>query len=143
MFKNRNSRIVLGAILIVAVGLVVLAVGPQAGASNPGAAPVGIGELRSFEATQLQAGKPAGIGDLRLYEAGISKPAAIENAGSPSYTGMGDLQFLEASQSLAPVAALKSAGGAVGMGDLHLVEASFASASSYAGMGDLHRFESR
>lgn len=72
MFKNRFISIVAGAVLLVAIILIVNAIGPEVGAVSS-SSPVGIGHLRSYEAQQAKAlTSPGGMGDLRRFEAGKS-----------------------------------------------------------------------
>jgi len=77
MFKNRFIGIVAGAVLIVAIILIVNAIGPEVGAVSS-SSPVGIGHLRSFEAQQAKAlTSPGGMGDLRRFESGSPSRVAV------------------------------------------------------------------
>jgi hypothetical protein len=94
MSKIRLPVMIVAAALIVA-GLLALRTGvPSASAKHIDPAPVGMGDLRRFEAQQAQSIRASvGMGDLRRFEAGqaISSRASV---------GMGDLRRFEASQSI-------------------------------------------
>ncbi len=82
MSTTRITRILVGAILIVAAVLVLKAMGPQAAAVNTNMAPVGIGELRSYESSQGRISARAGFGDLRFYEASTGLAGGAVKGGS-------------------------------------------------------------
>ena len=117
MSTARITRIFVGAILIAAVVLVFKAIGPQVAAVSTNMAPVGIGELRSYEAAQSGRSTGLGLGDLRFFEASQSRAAGSVSRSSSS-AGFGQLRLLEAQQA-----------------------AELASTTAYAGMGDLRFFE--
>jgi hypothetical protein len=95
MYKNRLVGVVLGAVLIVAVVLVLYAVGPLAGAEK-------------------SSSSNHGMGDLQVLEAQQSIAVSGVRASSRSYAGMGDLHRLDTRSSIS---------ANPGMGDLQRFEA--------------------
>jgi hypothetical protein len=111
MFKIRLPVVMVVAALIVAGLLTLRTAVPSALAKHLDLAPVGMGDLRLFEAQQAPSIRASvGMGDLRRFEAqqAISSRALI---------GMGDLRRFEAQQA-------QSIRASVGMGDLRRFEAS-------------------
>jgi hypothetical protein len=108
MNRNRFFGLVAIAALIVAVYLVANAVGPKVEATGTTSNPIGIGELRLFEASQSGvvsgSASSVGMGDLQLYEAsgvknldrgGFLSPQALSAwaaryAGEAAALGAGD-----------------------------------------------------
>ncbi len=102
MKKNSCTFILIGATLIVAVILIVKAVGPRVSAATS---------------------QPyVGFGDLRLVEALQSSSAIGTYDSTRPYTGFGDLHRFEAQKYILKTWAPESSRQLVGMGDLHLFE---------------------